>query len=84
MNSCCFRARGVDTLLTTLDTVHLGMPPTVSPTISRTTTCEKAKGNKNLFLGFQTTMTVSSSWSFEIGSKRIGDEFNGTTRKSVT
>ena len=30
MNWCCFRARAVETLLTILDTVHFGMPPTVS------------------------------------------------------
>ena len=45
------------------------------------TTCERTKRNKNLFLGFQ--CTVSSGWSFEVSSKCVGDELNRITQKSV-
>ena len=71
----CFRARAVETLLTILETVHFGMPPTVSPTTSKkTTTCKKTKGNKNLFLGFQSM--GSFGWPFKIGSERVGNILN--------
>ena len=61
MNSCCFRTRAVDTLLTILETVHLGMPPTVSPTTS-----------KKLPLAKKRRATRTCSWGFNARFLPVG------------
>ena len=75
MNWFCFQVRAVETLLTILETVYFGMPPTVSPTNSKKLQlAKKTNGNKNLFLRFQSI--VSFGWPFEIRSERVGKILN--------
>ena len=49
--------------------------------LQKTTTCKKTKGNKNLFLGFQSM--GSFVWPFKIRSERVGNILNWVMRKSV-
>ena len=57
----CFRARAVETLLTILETVHFGMPPTVSPTTS-----------KKLPLAKKRRATRTCSWGFKVWVLLVG------------